>query len=314
MSLGPAAGKGRPGRGEKVSSLREVRCDSAEQRGQSRASSSRSKAPEEGRRGGGIGHGRGPGTEGGRGDVRGNGSHSGLRSYLHAGRWGGLQASEPGSDPARPGLGGGGGQRRHWRLPGEAQRGRPCSGPGQSAGVAKAVTPGLWRGRGRLSPGDLSNEMLSVSSQRVPWVGLAEPATGSGHAGLAPGRQLIGAGLRRSGRRREKKPRRGRGGHAKVTHAPGTGGGSKRRRGKWVRTALPRSLPLQSSGKRGQAPQKQSLMLAEPGARGAPRAAPPRGRGGLNYRPRPRAASPWLWLHLPAGRAVDPPGLLEGTG
>lgn len=207
-----------------------------------------------------------------------------------------------------------GGQRRHWRLPGEARRGRPCSGPGQSAGVAKAVTPGLWRGRGRLSPGDLSNEMLSVSSQRVPWVGLAEPAAGSGHAGLAPGRQLIGAGLRRSGRRREKKPRRGRGGHAKVTHAPGTSGGSKRRRGKWVRTALPRSLPLQSSGKREQAPQKQSLMSAEPGARGAPRAAPPRGRGGLNYRPRPRAASPWLWLHLPAGRAVDPPGLLEGTG
>lgn len=199
-----------------MSSPREVRCDSAEQRGQSRASSSRSKAPEEGRRGGGIGHGRGPGTEGGRGDVRGNGSHSGLRSYLHAGRCGGLQASEPRSDPARPGLGGGG-QRRHWRLPGEAQRGRPCSGPGQSAGVAKAVTPGLWRGRGRLSPGDLSNEMLSVSSQRVPWVGLAEPATGSGHAGLGPGRQLIGAGLRRSGRRREKKPRRGRGGHAKVT-------------------------------------------------------------------------------------------------
>lgn len=152
MSLGPAAGKGRPGRGEKVSSPREVRCDSAEQRGQSRASSSRSKAPEEGRRGGGIGHGRGPGTEGGRGDVRGNGSHSGLRSYLHAGRCGGLQASEPRSDPARPGLGGGG-QRRHWRLPGEAQRGRPCSGPGQSAGVAKAVTPGLWRAAGEAEPG-----------------------------------------------------------------------------------------------------------------------------------------------------------------
>lgn len=198
-----------------MSSPREVRCDSAEQRGQSRASSSRSKAPEEGRRGGGIGHGRGPGTEGGRGDVCGNGSHSGLRSYLHAGRWGGLQASEPRSDPARPGLGGWG-QRRHWRLPGEAQRGRPCSGPGQSAGVAKAVTPGLWRGRGRLSPGDLSNEMLSVSSQRVPWVGLAEPATGSGHAGLGPGRQLIGAGLRRSGRRREK--RGSREGHSRPGH------------------------------------------------------------------------------------------------
>lgn len=52
------------------------------------------------------------------------------------------------------------------------------------------------------------------------------------------------------------------------------------------------------------------------GAQGtaAPRAAPPRGRGGLRYRPRPRAVSPWLWLHLPAGRAVDLPGLQEGTG
>lgn len=83
--------------------------------------------------------------------MRGNGSHSGLRSYLHAGRWGhcSLRARE------RPGTAGTGwgGQGRHWRLPGEARRGRPCSGPGQSAGVAKAVTPGLWRAAGEAEPG-----------------------------------------------------------------------------------------------------------------------------------------------------------------
>lgn len=65
--------------------------------------------------------------------------------------WGtaGLRARER---PCTAGTGWGG-QRRHWRLPGEARRGRPCSGPGQSAGVAKAVTPGLWRAAGEAEPG-----------------------------------------------------------------------------------------------------------------------------------------------------------------
>lgn len=112
MRLGPAVGNGQPGRGEKVLPPREVRCDSAEQRGQSsRARSGRSNVPEEGRRGGGVGHGGGPRlekeqTEAGvtYAETTRTPSRGG---HFIPGHGELLQVLEDGSDLAWPGLGGG---------------------------------------------------------------------------------------------------------------------------------------------------------------------------------------------------------------
>lgn len=175
-------------------------------------------------------------------------------------------------------------------------------------------------GRG-LGARDSSNEMLSVSSQRFPWVSLAERATErSCWSWPWPAADWSGAEKEQPETQEEAQARKRRSlSHTKVTNGLGTDGGRERRRGKGtvgvdgsvkkfaseklmkVRTGSPEAKP-------------KTLMSTEPRARGAPGAAPPRGRGGLSDRPRPRAVSPWLWLHLPAGRAVDPPGLQEGTG
>lgn len=86
----------------------------------------------------------------------------------------------------------------------------------------------------RLGAGDLSNEMLSVSSKRFPWVSLAEHATGAAMLVLAWGAaDWSGAEKEQPETQEAAQARKRRSlSHTKVTNGLGTNAGRERRRGK----------------------------------------------------------------------------------